>query len=188
MSSTQRMTTDSFSNSDTPTPQQAEVDSQIVELCQKMLANIQDALALSRKLERVLESVHQKMLERNITAVEHALDNQVQLLNMLQMNGALREHYLKPFGFSPDQQGMNQFFQLIKRQLPFSSKVNEQGLDKYWAQLEGSASRCQQINNANGRLLARLSASTRKIIELTLSDQAGATYDQHGLTVNSMAE
>ena len=187
MSLTQTMTTDSLSNGDSPTLQQTEVDSQVTELYQKMLANIQDALALSRKLERVLESVHQKMLERNITAVEHALDNQMQLLNMLQMNGALREHYLKPFGFSPDQLGMRQFLQLIERQ-PFSLTVGEQSLDKYWAQLEGSASRCQQINNANGRLLARLSASTRKIIELTLSEQVAATYDQNGLTVNSTAE
>lgn len=187
MSLTQKMTTDSRGSGDSPTPRQTEVDSQVAELCQKMRANIQDALALSRKLERVLESLHQKMLERNITAVERALDNQMQLLNMLQMNGALREHYLQPFGFSPDQRGIRQFLQLIERQ-PFSSTASEQSLDKYWAQLEGSANRCQQINNANGRLLARLSASTRKIIELTLSEQAAATYDQNGLTVNSMAE
>lgn len=187
MSLTQKMTTDSRSSGDSPTLQQTEVDGQVAELCQKMRANIQDALALSRKLERVLESLHQKMLERNITAVERALDNQMQLLNMLQMNGALREHYLKPFGFSPDQRGIRQFLQLIERQ-PLSATVSEQSLDKYWAQLEGSANRCQQINNANGRLLARLSASTRKIIELTLSEQAVATYDQNGLTVNSMAE
>ena len=188
MNSTQRMTTDSKNLNDTSTPQPSGVDSGIEDLCQKMLGNIQDALALSRKLERVLESVHQKMLNRNVAALEHSLEMQVQLLNMLQMNGALREHYLKPFGLSPDQQGMSHFFSLVNRQPANTSTVNGQALDKYWIQLEGSANRCQQLNSANGRLLARLSASTRKIIELTFSEQTAATYDQNGLTVNSMVE
>lgn len=188
MNSTQRMTTDSKNASDASALQPSGVDGGLEDLCQKMLSNIQDALALSRKLERVLESVHQKMLERNIAALEHTLENQIQLLNMLQMNGALREHYLKPFGLSPDQQGMSHFFSLVNRQSSNTLTVNGQALDKYWYQLEGSAHRCQQINSANGRLLARLSASTRKIIELTFSGQTAATYDQNGLTVNSMAE
>lgn len=188
MNSTQRMTTDSKNAGDSSALQPSGVDSGLEDLCQKMLGNIQDALALSRKLERVLESVHQKMLERNITALEHSLETQVQLLNMLQMNGALREHYLKHFGLSPDQQGMSHFFSLVNRQQPNTTTVNGTTLDKYWSQLERSANRCQQINSANGRLLARLSASTRKIIALTFSEQTAATYDQNGLTVNSMAE
>ncbi|WBA85461.1 flagellar protein FlgN [Endozoicomonas sp. GU-1] len=188
MNSTQRMTTDAKNASDASARQPAGVDGGLEDLGQKMLGNIQDALALSRKLERVLESVHQKMLERNITALEHSLETQIQLLNMLQMNGALREHYLKPLGLSPDQQGMSHFFSLVNQQPANASTVNRQALNKYWVQLEGSANRCQQINSANGRLLARLSASTRKIIALTFSGQTAATYDQNGLTVNSMAE
>ncbi|WP_095210142.1 flagellar protein FlgN [Endozoicomonas ascidiicola] len=166
----------------------ANTDRVLQDHFQKMLSNIRDALALSRKMEKVLEAVHQKMLNRNIASLEVSLEHQVRLLNMLQMNGSLREHYLKQFGFSNDSTGIKQFFSLMKQQPAIAPIEAYQTLEKYWDQLEHSANRCQQVNNANGRLLARLSASTRKIIELSFSGQPIATYDEHGVPVNPLAE
>ena len=186
MNSTPKMMTESGSSNSSQIPNSP--DRALQELFQKMVSNIRDALALSRKMEKVLESIHQKMLDRNITTLETAIEHQVRLLNMLQLNGSLREHYLKQFGFSPDQQGMVQFFDLIGQQSGLVPNDHYQALDKYWNQLELSANRCQQVNNANGRLLARLSASTRKIIELSFSGQSIATYDEQGLSVNLLAE
>ncbi|MGB0360863.1 MAG: flagellar protein FlgN [Endozoicomonas sp.] len=176
------------SGSGNPSEISKSPDCTLQDLFQKMLSNIRDALALSRKMEKILESIHQKMLDRNITTLETALEHQVRLLNMLQMNGSLREYYLKQYGFSSDRKGMNQFFSLISQQLNASANEHYQSLDKYWNQLELSANRCQHVNNANGRLLARLSASTRKIIEISFSKQPIATYDEKGLSVNFLDE
>ncbi|MGB1270516.1 MAG: flagellar export chaperone FlgN [Endozoicomonas sp.] len=171
-----------------------QADPNFNEICLRMQGNIQDALALSRKLEAVLGAAHRKMLERDIPALEVSLESQVKLLNMLQINASLREHYLKQVGLSSDSQGINEFFNLIRQVIPerpgasTAALISPAALEKYWFQLEGAASRCQQLNNANGRLLARLSASTRKIIELAFTGQPAATYDKRGLSVSPVGE
>ncbi|WP_252178606.1 flagellar protein FlgN [Endozoicomonas sp. 4G] len=142
---------------------------------QKLLDNIRDALALTRKLEAVLSKAHNLMLERNISALETHLETQVKLLNMLQLNASLREHYLKEMGLSPDKVGMRSFLQMI----PLTPQT-ETTL-KQWHQLEITAGRCRTLNQANGKLLSRLAASTNQIIDVVFATQESTPYNQQGI-------
>ena len=141
----------------------------------KIAENIRDALALSRKLEIILSAAHEKMLNRDIAGLEGLLEIQVKLLNMLQLNASLREHYLTDIGLPANRQGMEQF-------MNFCSACD--GMDKvisHWQQLNEYANRCRNLNRANGRLLSRLAASTNRIIELVFTEQEPSTYNEQGI-------
>ena len=141
----------------------------------KIADNIRDALALSRKLEQVLNLSHEKMLSRDIAGLETLLEAQVQLLNMLQLNGSLRSHYLKEAGLPDSREGVQLFVSICSNQPGLIVVV------KHWQQLEEYASRCRSLNRANGRLLSRLAATTNRIIELMFTDQEPSTYNEQGI-------
>ncbi|WP_257280609.1 MULTISPECIES: flagellar protein FlgN [unclassified Endozoicomonas] len=146
-----------------------------VSVEKKLLGNIRDALALTRKLEVVLSKAHNLMLERNIAALETHLETQVKLLDMLHLNASLREHYLKEAGLSPDPAGIRSFLQII------CSTPKAEATLKQWHQLEITAGRCRSLNQANGKLLSRLAASTNQIIDVVFSSQEPSPYNQQGI-------
>ncbi|MDD7804841.1 MAG: flagellar export chaperone FlgN [Endozoicomonas sp. (ex Botrylloides leachii)] len=166
------------------------LETQFIAVCRKMQSNFQDALALSRKLEKVLETAHVTMLNRDMPNLEKCLAQQMKLLNLLQVNGALREHCLSQIDCSADRAGIMAFFSQAREKL--SSIVDTAGnystMHQFWLQLEDVATRCQQLNHANGRLLARLAANTRKMCNLVMTGQAGMTYDKTGLMVSPLDE
>ena len=169
-------------------PQLEEPD--LTNLCVKMQSNLQDAVALSRKLEKVLEGAHLHMLNRDMPQLEDSLATQMKLLNLLQVNGALRGHYLSQLHCSGDRKGIITFFTHVKSLLgeKMNTLVNYSVMHQFWEQLEETAIRCQQLNHANGRLLARLAANTRKMCEMVIAGQLSATYDKRGLMMGPLEE
>lgn len=142
---------------------------------QKIAENIRDALALTRKLEQVLTLAHDKMLNRDIAGLETLLEAQVKLLNMLQLNGSLRTHFLKEAGLPDSREGIQLFLSIC------SSQSGLAMVTRHWQQLEEYANRCQNLNRANGKLLSRLAATTNRIIELIFTDQEPSTYNEQGI-------
>ena len=141
----------------------------------KIADNIRDALALSRKLECVLKVGHERMLNRDIASLEGLLETQVKLLNMLQLNSSLREHYLNDLDLPANRQGVQQFMTAC------AGYKDIEILQTHWHHLEEYANRCRSLNRANGRLLSRLAASTNKIIELVFAGQEPSTYNEQGI-------
>lgn len=141
----------------------------------KIADNIRDALALSRKLEQVLNLAHEKMLNRDIAGLETLLEAQVKLLNMLQLNGSLRAHYLKEAGLPDSREGMQVFISICSAQPTLATVTN------LWQQLEEYANRCRSLNRANGKLLSRLAATTNRIITLMFTDHEPSTYNEQGI-------
>ena len=150
-------------------------NSSIATVYKKVAENIRDALALSRKLEQVLNLAHQKMLNRDVEGLETLLEAQIKLLNMLQLNGSLRTHYLKEAGLPDSREGVQLFISICISQPELLMVV------RHWQQLEDYANRCRSLNRANGRLLSRLAATTNRIIELMFTDQEPSTYNEQGI-------
>ena len=147
----------------------------IAKIYKKIADNMTDALALSRKLEQVLNLAHKKMLNRDIAGLETLLEAQIKLLNMLQLNGSLRSHYLKEAGLPDSREGIQLFISICSGQPGLSVVV------KHWQQLEEYGHRCKSLNRANGRLLSRLAATTNRIIEVMFTDQEPSTYNKQGI-------
>ena len=141
----------------------------------KLVSNISDALVLARQLEHVLNEAHQLMLKRDIVGIEIYLENQVTLLDKLNLNASLREHFLKESGYPSGRQGIHAFLKHIIN-TPWANQIAPQ-----WQQLALTTERCSRINKANGRLLSRLAASTQQMRELMFSQQESTPYNQQGI-------
>ncbi|WP_263080824.1 flagellar protein FlgN [Endozoicomonas sp. Mp262] len=142
-----------------------------------VMNTVLEARELFLALQAIQNRIHQQLLSRDISALQQTLKEQSGFVSKVRQNATLRSRLLKGMGYEVSGVGIKKMIATM----PVSQR--ETALSE-WIKLEQSIVYCQELNKLNGKVQARLSSVTRRLLNM-MNDHfyRVGTYSSNGVAI-----